>query len=487
MSDNLKSMADNIPSRGSSGVKDEVGRCLDSVLDCIGVCGASQGTSPEPPVAELENHNLIVTQIDTETSESIDNQPLTVTRACTSLSESIDSEYPVSTRTTSLMRGANNDSIQDHIDIFVTCISHKPPTLPLREELVGIGVELILHDPTNHQQQKEVDQAIDVDEIEPTFQEKLEMQAHVEQARKKRHKKRFRRLSSPTQAPITLPLSPANPHRHQFYDPNEQSQPTSAHEAAETPLVAENIHLDNLFDPTNSGSNDEEKQYAADTKNLNPEPPLSYITIPPPVESKSFLSPVVEPQEDLRLSSDPMMLSGSMTSRGTGSPTYLPTDMDRELNIDSIETKGQESQVVIQLLNCNERLLQSMVDFDFSTYCGLTSPDLTGIQVGIPGCQTLKEGTSQREDHFRRQTGHVLVRMVNPMVRFLSPEVAVITYLRIDHLVGDRVARRWDETRIWERPGERRRANGETREQAIETNSAPLWINCHFHQSTQSS
>ena len=402
----------------SAEAKKEIKKIFNSVLDCMDACGISKTSQPQ----------VIAT----------DARPPSLTPTGSYSSESLESEYPVSTRTTSLIGGVDNSFIQGNIDIFVTCISHKPPTLPLREELAGIGVELILHDPIDDERHdrnfgEDDDPAIQVDEIEPSVEETIEMQQRVEHARKMRDRKLFLRPNSPSKVRSLLPQS--NSLRHQFYAPTEPSQspctpPLSTANSSGHPSCAS----DKFHEPMQAPAIPEEP----DTCPLCPEP-------------RSWQpEPVVQPK-----------------------------------------TQGVqgESPGVVDLLNCNERLLQSMVDFDYSVYCALTSPDLTGVQVGIPGCQTFRKGgCSQHEQHFRNQTGHVHVRMVSPLVRFLSSSVAVVSYTRIDQMVGDRIARQWDETRIWERlPAVRRLAPGESGDDDSETAALASWTNCHFHQSIHSS
>jgi calcium/calmodulin-dependent protein kinase (CaM kinase) II len=119
-------------------------------------------------------------------------------------------------------------------------------------------------------------------------------------------------------------------------------------------------------------------------------------------------------------------------------------------------------------LTRNDKLLQSIVKFDFASYKELTTDDLTGIEPGSHG-ETVSSKAFHRY-YFDKVVGYrkepASVSIVTPCVRFLSGDVAVTSYIRLDQFIRDGKADtiRTSETRIWEKQ------NGK-------------WVNCHYHQS----
>jgi hypothetical protein len=121
-----------------------------------------------------------------------------------------------------------------------------------------------------------------------------------------------------------------------------------------------------------------------------------------------------------------------------------------------------------ELLTRNEKLLQTIVKFDFASFKELTTDDLTGIEPG--STEQVVRSKAFHRYYFDDDVGHrkepVRVSMLTPYVRFLSGDVAVTSYIRLDTFIRDGEAStiRTSETRIWEKQ------NGK-------------WVNCHYHPS----
>lgn len=416
----------------------------------------------------------------------------------------------------------------DCIAIRVSSVSNNAPTLPPREEFPSFDVELVLHDqqacsrstsPMNLLENQDEGKSVPLNE--PLFENDGKEECPS--------KTQFEFI------PGTAP-SPAQSSRHPF-DSSElaatlwaqqlnfsirrmQSDDEIFHKryseskSSNTPILRRVLSADQILSPgiISTPKFNFHQEVNSDCDHCPIEAPVASKacearTIAPPSQQEEVCSEEeVGSTKDLLSCTDRLLESlacwgvrGTVLSSSSAeepkSPSHhhekplespsrpMQNDDDQTPPIlmvkEETETEAQETQ---ELLSSNERLLQSMVDFDYAAYCALTSPDLTGVEVGTSGgCQV---GT--RKEHFYNQTGHSQVSMINPVVRFVSPtnDVAVVTYSRIDQVVGGRIARQWDETRIWERRRHyqfHRRGNTDA-----DRSFTTSWINCHYHQSIHS-
>jgi calcium/calmodulin-dependent protein kinase (CaM kinase) II len=119
-----------------------------------------------------------------------------------------------------------------------------------------------------------------------------------------------------------------------------------------------------------------------------------------------------------------------------------------------------------ELLQLNQRLLDSISQGDWATYQELCDPSLTAIEPEAPG--QIVEGLAFHRFYFdlggirgRHQT-----TMTSPRVRLLG-DVAVVAYVRLIQRVGpdgNAVTMATAETRVWQRLENR-------------------WRHVHFHRS----
>jgi hypothetical protein len=144
-----------------------------------------------------------------------------------------------------------------------------------------------------------------------------------------------------------------------------------------------------------------------------------------------------------------------------------------------------------ELLECNEKLLESIVNFDYATYSALVSENLTGIESG--GMQVgVRQNFQAHHRNYPSTTSSggttrlgmvpTKVLLVNPAVRLLSSNVALVTYTRVDELMeggasNNTTRLEWNETRVWEKRQQPDQEAGGERY---------TWVNCHYHQSKQS-
>jgi calcium/calmodulin-dependent protein kinase (CaM kinase) II len=122
-----------------------------------------------------------------------------------------------------------------------------------------------------------------------------------------------------------------------------------------------------------------------------------------------------------------------------------------------------------ELIELTEQLLQCIAAGDWQTYERLCDPSLTAFEP--EACGHLVEGMDFHHFYFER-TGNSATAcqttMVQPHVRMLGPDVAVVCYNRIVQHVdaqGRPVSSCFEETRIWQlQEGD--------------------WQHVHFHRST---
>ncbi|HZT83293.1 MAG TPA: DUF4440 domain-containing protein [Gemmataceae bacterium] len=121
---------------------------------------------------------------------------------------------------------------------------------------------------------------------------------------------------------------------------------------------------------------------------------------------------------------------------------------------------------VEELLQLNQRLLDSIARKDWDTYAELCDPSLTAFEP--EACGQLVEGLEFHRFYFDLGGGRTpqQTTMAGPRVRRLG-DVAVVAYVRLVQVVGaDGVpaTRAFEETRVWQRRDGR-------------------WRHVHFHRS----
>ena len=120
-----------------------------------------------------------------------------------------------------------------------------------------------------------------------------------------------------------------------------------------------------------------------------------------------------------------------------------------------------------EVLDLNQRLLESIATADWATYADLCDPSLTSFEPASMG--ELVEGLAFHRFYFDLggAKGYHHTTMCAPHVRMLA-DVAIVSYVRLNQRVtADRspVTTRFQETRIWQRQDGK-------------------WKHVHFHRST---
>ena len=120
-----------------------------------------------------------------------------------------------------------------------------------------------------------------------------------------------------------------------------------------------------------------------------------------------------------------------------------------------------------QLLELNQRLLDSIASGDWETYTDLCDPTLSAFEPEARG--HLVEGMDFHRFYFDLggADGPCTTTMSSPHVRLLG-DTAVVCYVRlVQHLDADgrSVTDQFEETRVWQREGDR-------------------WLHVHFHRSS---
>jgi calcium/calmodulin-dependent protein kinase (CaM kinase) II len=124
---------------------------------------------------------------------------------------------------------------------------------------------------------------------------------------------------------------------------------------------------------------------------------------------------------------------------------------------------------IAELLQLNQRLLESIAQADWATYAELCDPTLTAFEPEAAG--QLVEGLDFHRFYFDLGgiKGRHHTTMASPHVRLLG-EVAVVAYVRLNQRLkfdGTPVTYAFEETRIWQRQQGR-------------------WKHVHFHRSALS-
>ena len=122
--------------------------------------------------------------------------------------------------------------------------------------------------------------------------------------------------------------------------------------------------------------------------------------------------------------------------------------------------------VVTELLQLNQRLLESIAEGNWSAYADLCDPSLTAFEPEARG--QLVEGLAFHQFYFKLGgfRGEHYTMMCAPRVRVMG-DVAVVAYVRLNQRVGPdgaAVTTAMEETRIWQRQNGR-------------------WKHVHFHRS----
>ena len=122
-----------------------------------------------------------------------------------------------------------------------------------------------------------------------------------------------------------------------------------------------------------------------------------------------------------------------------------------------------------ELIQLTEQLLHSISSGDWDTYVRLCDPSLTAFEP--EACGHLVEGMDFHRFYFdlaRDQQSHHQTTLVQPHVRLVGENVAIVCYNRLTQSLnqdGDPVSNCTEETRVWQRQ------EGE-------------WKHIHFHRST---
>ncbi len=130
------------------------------------------------------------------------------------------------------------------------------------------------------------------------------------------------------------------------------------------------------------------------------------------------------------------------------------------LNSDSARNNAARNN---EILAVNQRMLDSVVGGDWTTYASMCSSDLSCFEAETNG--VLVEGVQFHRFYFSPSnqffpsnqapstTSAVQVTMVRPHVRWLSEDVAVLSYTRLTQRTvgGDAITNSCCETRIWQR------------------------------------
>lgn len=120
-----------------------------------------------------------------------------------------------------------------------------------------------------------------------------------------------------------------------------------------------------------------------------------------------------------------------------------------------------------EILALNQRLLESILAADWQTYEELCDPSLSAFEP--EGRGQLIEGMAFHRFYFElgASPGPHHVTMASPHVRWLGPDAAVISYVRLVQKLaaGGPVTVATEETRVWQR------RDGQ-------------WRHVHFHRST---
>ncbi|HEX4129315.1 MAG TPA: DUF4440 domain-containing protein [Pirellulales bacterium] len=120
-----------------------------------------------------------------------------------------------------------------------------------------------------------------------------------------------------------------------------------------------------------------------------------------------------------------------------------------------------------ELLDLNQRLLESIATGDWNVYAMLCDPSLTCFEPEARG--HLVEGMAFHKFYFEleRSSAPRTTTMASPHVRMLGSAAAVVSYIRLTQTPdagGAPVTTATNETRVWQRQG-------------------TTWKHVHFHRS----
>jgi hypothetical protein len=127
-----------------------------------------------------------------------------------------------------------------------------------------------------------------------------------------------------------------------------------------------------------------------------------------------------------------------------------------------------ENATIDELLQLNQRLLESIVAAEWETYAALCDPTISAFEPESRG--QLVEGLDFHGFYFDLGAGKGPhnITMVSPHVRLMGEDAAVLSYVRLVQRLDDAgspITTRCEETRVWERRG-------------------GAWRHVHFHRST---
>jgi calcium/calmodulin-dependent protein kinase (CaM kinase) II len=128
---------------------------------------------------------------------------------------------------------------------------------------------------------------------------------------------------------------------------------------------------------------------------------------------------------------------------------------------------GPRSAIEQELLELTARLLESIAGGDWETYEELCDPTLSAFEP--EACGHLVEGLEFHRYYFDRprSKSRANVTITSPHVRVIDQSSAVVSYVRLvqhENAAGQTVTSAFEETRVWQRRGDR-------------------WRHVHFHRS----
>jgi calcium/calmodulin-dependent protein kinase (CaM kinase) II len=117
-------------------------------------------------------------------------------------------------------------------------------------------------------------------------------------------------------------------------------------------------------------------------------------------------------------------------------------------------TTDEHETMIQELLEINQRLLESIADGDWDTYAELCDPGLTAFEP--EACSHLVQGMDFHRFYFDLGgiSGPHNTSMSQPQVLLLGPDAAVLSYVRLVQKLdpaGAPVTVCSDETRVWQR------------------------------------
>jgi hypothetical protein len=131
------------------------------------------------------------------------------------------------------------------------------------------------------------------------------------------------------------------------------------------------------------------------------------------------------------------------------------------------DSSDERRAVIDELLELNQRLLESIMVGDWDTYARLCDPEISCFEPESRG--ELVVGLDFHGFYFDRGgvPGPHNTTMASPHVRLLGEDAAVVSYVRLVQRLdssGNPITHRCEETRVWQRQDGR-------------------WKHVHFHRS----